>query len=236
MTSGLQGHLHLARGVVEQVAPVTGARTPEVVGGAALVHLHGHEPQPGVHEVLAHVGHVGYLHAVEDAVRCVCDGLVEAVLGNADGCRADVELADVYGIERRVPRMGAPGEDVVFGDWVVVEREVGNVLLVADDVLLELIGLVAVVGGEEGVVVGAVLDLAQGGDHLGLVAVADVVLLAVGDKRAVTLGGESRLGGVDVCAVGALGKPEGEDGPAPEQLCRPLLGLLVRTHPDGAKT
>ena len=208
---------------------------PEVVGGAALVHLHGHEPQPGVHEVLAHVGHVGDLHAVEDAVGGVRDGLVEAVLGNADGCRADVELADVHGIERRVPRMGAPGEDVVFGDGVVVEREVGNVLLVADDVLLELIGLVAVVGGEEGVIVGAVLDLAQGGDHLGLVAVADVVLLAVGHERTVTLGGQRGLGGVDVCAVGALGKTEGEDGAALEQLCSPFLGLLVGAHPDGAQ-
>ncbi len=97
---GLQGHLHLAGGVVEQIAAVIFAGAPEVVGGAALIDLHAQQTQPGIHEVLAHMRHVGDLHAVEDAVGGMGDGLVEAVFGNADGGRADVELADVYGVER----------------------------------------------------------------------------------------------------------------------------------------
>ncbi len=222
---GLQGHLHLAGGVVEQVAPVLSVGLAEVVGGAALIELHAHQAQPGIHEVLPHMGHVGDLHAVEDAIGGMGDGLVEAVLGHTDGGRADVELADVHGIERRIPGLRAPGEDVVFGDGVIMQGEVGYVLLVGDDVLLQLIGLVAVVGDKEGVVVRAVLDLAQGGDHLGLVAVADVVLLAVGHPGAVAFRGQGRLGGVDVRAMGPLGKAEGEDRPFLEQLGRLLFGL-----------
>ena len=38
------------------------------------------------------------------------------------------------------------------------------------------------------------LDLAQGGNHLGLIAVADVVLLAAGHVGAVALGGQCGLG------------------------------------------
>ena len=37
------------------------------------------------------MGHVGDLHAVEDAVGSVRDGLVEAVLGKAEGRRTDVK-------------------------------------------------------------------------------------------------------------------------------------------------
>ncbi len=163
------------------------------------------------------------------------DGLVETVLGKAQRGGADVELADVHGVERRVPCVRSPREDVVFGDGVVVQCEVRYVLLVGDDVLLQLIGLVAVVGDEEGVVVGAVLDLAQGGYHLGLVAVPDVILFAVGDPGAVALGGQRRFRGVDVRAVGPLGEAEREDGAFFQELGGLPLGLFVRAHPDGAQ-
>ena len=129
--------------------------------------------------------------------------------------------------------MRTTGEDVVFGDGVVVQHEVGYIFLVGDDVFLQLIGLVAVVGGKEGVVIGAVLDLAQGGYHLGLVAVADVVFLAVGHKRAIALRRQCCLYGVDVGAVRALGKSEGEDGALFQELGRLLFGLFIRAHPDG---
>ena len=97
---GLQGNLHLACGVIEQVAAVILAGAPEVVGGTALIDFHAQQTQPGIHEVLAHVRHVGDANAIEDAVCGMGDGLIEAVFGHADGGRADVELADVYGVER----------------------------------------------------------------------------------------------------------------------------------------
>ena len=160
------------------------------------------------------------------------DGLVEAVLGHADGGRADVELADVHGVERRIPCARAPGEQVVRADGIVVQGKVGHVLLVGNDVLLQLVSLVPVVGHEEGVVVGAVLDLAQGGDHLGFVAVADVVLLAVRHPGAVRPGCEGGLGCVDVGAVRPLGEAEGEDRPLLEKLGGPAFRRFVCAHPD----
>ena len=112
---GLEGHLHLAGGIVEQVAAVLLVGIPEVVRGAALVELHPDKAQPGIHEVLVHMGHVGDAHAVEDAIRRMGDGFIKAVLGHADGGRADVELADVHGIERRIPGCGPARKDIVLG-------------------------------------------------------------------------------------------------------------------------
>ena len=43
--------------------------------------------------------HVRNLHAVEYAIGSVRDGLIEAVFGNTNGRRTDVELADVYGVQ-----------------------------------------------------------------------------------------------------------------------------------------
>ena len=184
---GLQGHLHLARGIVEQIAAVIFAGIAEIVGGAALVELHAHNAQPGIHKILLHMRHVRHLHAVEYAVGRMGNGFIKAVFGHADRGRTDIELADVHGIERRIPGMRSAGENIVLGDGVIMKREVGNVFLMGNDVLLQLIGLVAVIGDKEGIVVRAVLDLAQRGDHLRLVAVADIIFFAVGHPGAVIL-------------------------------------------------
>ena len=97
-------------------------------------------------------------------------------------------------------------------DRIVVELEVRDVGLRVDDVLDQPVGRVAAVGREEHVTVRAV-DVgaaAEDRDHPGEVAVADVVLGAVGAK-AVAVRGEDHVGRVDVGAVRLLGEPEGED-------------------------
>ena len=78
------------------------------------------------------------------------------------------------------------------------------------------------VGGEEDVALRA-LDVgaaAEDRDHPGHVAVADVVLAAVGAEAAVAVGREDHVGRVDVGAVLALGEAEGEDRALVEQLRR----------------
>ncbi len=123
----------------------------------------------------------------------------------------------------------------VFRDGIVVQGKLGDVFLVGDDVALQLKGLVAEVGDKEAVVVGPVPDLAQGGDHLRLVAVADVVFLTPGQPTALVVGEEARLCGVDVRPVRPLRKAEGEDGAVLQKSRRFLFGRFVTAHPDGAK-
>jgi len=107
--------------------------------------------------------------------------------------------------------MGATGEDIFIGNGVVVHGKVGYILLMGDNVFLQLIGLVAVVSNKEGVVIRAVFDFAQGRDHLGFVAVADVVFLTIGNVSACTFRCECCPHRVDVRAVVLLGKTKGED-------------------------
>ena len=75
------------------------------------------------------------------------------------------------------------------------------------------------VGGEEDVAVRA-LDVGAAAEHRhhpGEVAVADVVLAAVGAEAAVAVGREDHVGRVDVGAVRLLGEAEGEDRAVVEQ-------------------
>ena len=81
------------------------------------------------------MGHITDVDPVEDAVGGMGNGLVETALGHSDGCRPDIELADVHRIKRRIPSVGAAGKDVFLGDGIVVEGEVGDVLLMGNDVL-----------------------------------------------------------------------------------------------------
>ncbi len=86
-------------------------------------------------------------------------------------------------------------------DRIVAQLELGDVVLARHDVLDEMIARVARVGGEEDVLV-AVADAAEGRDDRGLVAVADVILAAVG-APAVAVRREDHVGRVDVGAVRA---------------------------------
>ena len=54
--------------------------------------------------------HVRNLDAVEYTVGGMRDGFIEAVLGNPDGGRTDIELTDVNGIQGRIPGMRIPGK------------------------------------------------------------------------------------------------------------------------------
>jgi len=128
--------------------------------------------------------HIRYFHTVEDTVGCVRDGFIEAVLGNTEGGRADVELADVDGVERGIPRMGPTRENIVVSDGVIMQIEIGYIFLMGDDVLFQFKCLVEVIGDKEGIVICAIFYLAQSRNHQSFITVADVVFLAVGDISA----------------------------------------------------
>jgi len=59
----------------------------------------------------------------------VGDRLIERVLADPDRREAEVELADVDGVERGVEGGRAGVQDVLGADWVVLELEVGDVRL-----------------------------------------------------------------------------------------------------------
>ena len=122
-------------------------------------------------------------------------------------------------------------------DRVVLEPELADVLLRVDDVLDQLVGGVPAVGGEEDVAVRA-LDVgaaAEDRDHAGDVAVADVVLAAVGGEAAVAVRRQDHVGGVDVGAVLLLGEAEREDRAVLEQLGGAASRGRVVALPDRAE-
>ena len=191
----LAGDLHLHDRVEEQEAAVVGRGRAEVVRRAGRVHLHGEQAGVGVGQHPAHVRERRDPAAVEDAVVGVCDGLVERVLGDADRGPAEVDLADVDGGQCGVPRRTAHVQQVGGDHRVVVQDELRDVHLPVDGVLDQLVGRVAGVGEEEHVLAGVlrvvVGELAEDAQARGLVAVADVVLAAVGDPARLRSGSGS---------------------------------------------
>ena len=160
------------------------------------------------------------------------------MFADADRGGAEVELADVDGVEGGVESGASGVQDVVGSHRVVVELEFADVLRGVDDVLHQPVLLVAAVGGEEHVAVGA-LDIgaaAEDGDETGGVAVADVVLAAAGPETAVAVGLEEHVGGVDVGAVALLGQAEGEHLALGEEFGRPGADGGVVALPDRAET
>ena len=125
----LGGHLHLGHRVEEQVPAVVGAGGAEVVDGAVAEQLHRDQPGVRVGQLAAHVREVGDRPAVEDAVVRVGDRLVHRVLADADGGGAEVELADVDGVERGVEGGPAGVQDVLGAHRVVLEPELADVHL-----------------------------------------------------------------------------------------------------------
>ena len=120
-------------------------------------------------------------------------------------------------------------------DRVVAQLELADVVLRVDDVADQLVVRVLGVGREEGVAVRPLdaVDPAEDRDHRRLVAVADVVLAAVGAaSRRRRVRREDHVGRVDVGAVGPLGEPEGEDLAVLEQPRGPRPGRLVLGHED----
>ena len=96
-----------------------------------------------------------------------------------------------------------------------------------------MVPIVAGVGGEEDVLVGA-RDLAEGGDHPGHVGVTDVVLLAARGP-AVFRRRQDHVGLVDVGAMALLGQAEAEHLALLQLGGRLALRVLVVTHPDRAQ-
>ncbi len=230
----LGGDLHLHHRVVEQVAAVVGGGRAHVVGGPQREELHRRQPRVGVDEELADVGEVGDQPAVELPVAGVVDRLVEGVGADADRGPAEVVLADVDRVERRVPGLGPPHEDLGVGDRVVLEPEGGDEHRRVDRVLLQDVFGAVGLDHEEDVLVLARLLVGHLAEHRHQrrgVAVADVVLRPVGH---IAVGGrrEAHLARVDVGAVGLLGETEGEDRPVGEEFGGPLLDRLVLAHPD----
>ena len=192
------------------------------------------------------MGEVGDGVAVEDAVVGVGDGLEERVLDHADAAVAEIELADVDGVERGREGLRPFVEQVGGGHRVVLQPEVADIHLTVDDALDQVIVVVAAVGGEPDVALGA-LDVTAPGEHRhhrGDVAVADVVLLAVGAEQNARLGigaarcgrGEDEVGVVDVGAVVALGQRERHHLTVVEVGGGLALGDLVVALPDRAET
>ncbi len=234
----LRGHLHLRHRVEEQVTAVVRRGGAEVVDGAVAEQLHADEADVRVGQLTAHVREGGDGAAVQDAVVGVGDRLVHRVLADADRGGAEVELADVDGVEGGVEGGTARVQDVLRAHRVVVEAELADVLRGVDDVLHEVVGRVAAVGGEEDVAVRA-LDVgasAEDRDERGGVAVADVVLGTRRPEAAVAVRRQQHVGGVDVGAMGLLGEAEGEHLTLGEEFRRAAAGRGVLALPDRAET
>ncbi len=234
----LGGDLHLGHRVEQQVAAVLGRGRTEVVGGSGAEQLHRGQPGVRVGQLPAHVREVGDLLAVQHPVVGVRDGLVHRVLADADGGRAEVELADVDGVERGVEGGPSGVQDVLGAHRVLLEAELADVHLRVHHVLDQVVRLVPAVCGEEDVPLGA-LDVRAAPEHrhqAGHVAVADVVLGASGGEAALAVRGEHHVGGVDVRAVAALGEPEGHHVALGQQPCGACPKGLVLALPDRPET
>ncbi len=233
----LGGDLHLGHRVEEQVAAVLGGGGAEVVHRAGGEQLHRHQSRVGIGQLAPHVREVGDLLAVEHPVVGVRHGLVHRVLADAHGGGAEVELADVDGVQRGVEGGLAGVQHVLGTDRVGLQPELADVHLGVHDVLDQVVRLVPAVGGEEDVALRP-LDVRAAAEHrdqAGDVAVTDVVLGAGGGEAALAVRGEDHVGRVDVGAVAALGEPERHHVALGQQLGGPRPDGLVLALPDRAE-
>jgi len=150
---------------------------------------------------------------------------------DADRCPAEIELADVDGVEGRVPGVGARGEHLLLGDRIGAQGELGDVHLGLDDVLHALVVRVVRSDREEDVLAG-VRVLSEDAEQRGLVAVADVVLATVRLVGAIGHLCEHHLARVEVGAMGLLRQAEAEDATVEQVLCGALLDLRSIGHPQ----
>lgn len=152
---------------------------------------------------------------------------------HADRSPAEVVLADIDRVERRVPGVVALVQDVGLGERVVVEVELADVVLAMYRVLDQPVVRVLRIGDEEGVSV-AIGHLAEDRNRCRLVGIADVVLAARRGVAAVRQRRHDHVRGVDVGAVFPFRQSEGEDVAVGEQALGPGLRILVAAHPDRA--
>ncbi len=150
---------------------------------------------------------------------------------DSDRSPAQVVFAHIHRVESRVPGSLPPGEDLGFEDRIVLQRILGDVVLAGGHILEQMIARIAVICGEEDIFARP-SDLAKGRDQRSQICVADVVLLAVRQVGAVGLRGEAHSGGVNICPVRPLRKPEGEDVAVMQQVCGAALERFVPAHPD----
>ena len=148
---------------------------------------------------------------------------------------AEVVLAKIDRVERRVPGFGASTKNICLGDRVIVQSKLGDKVLGVADVLYALVLLVPRFSDEENIFVGAV-DLAEGRDEACLVAVADVVLAAACEVGAIDLWIKRHLRGVDVGAVLFFRQTECEDRAVSQHLRSLLLDRFVVRNPDWTET
>ena len=120
----LGGHLHLDHRVVEEVTTIVRTRGPHVVRGSQGDELHRNKPCIRIGEQLFHMRKVRDRLSVEVSIRGMPNRFVHRVGTDPDGRPPEIELADVDGIERRIPRVGPALEDVLVGDRVVVQSVV----------------------------------------------------------------------------------------------------------------
>ena len=153
---------------------------------------------------------IGNFAAKQFTTTRVIDRLVKRVRADTDRRPAEVVLAEVDRVERRIPGLRAARENLGIGDRVIVQGELGYIILRVDDVLDALVFLVPRLGDEENVIVGAV-DLAEGRDQARLVAVADVVLAAAGEICAIILRVQRHVRRVDIGPVLLFRQAERED-------------------------
>ena len=193
-------------GLKKQVAAVVGGCVAEVVRRASLIKFHPDDAQPGVHEILPHMRHVGYRQTIENTIGGVRDRFIEAMFRNPERSGADVEFTDVDGVERTIPGMRSAGKNIILGDGIVMQGKIGDILLMGiQRSFFSSYALVPEIGDKECVVVRTVLDFAQRGNHFRFVAVADVVFFTPGNPCSVFLRCQRGFSRVDICAVGALG-------------------------------
>ena len=193
--------LHLDHRVVEQIAAILGGCDAHVVDRAGGKEAHGDQACRGVGQQIPNVREVGDLFAIKLAMGGMCHRFIKGMSADADRGPAEIELADVDGVEGHVPGGGTHGEHFLIGDRVGAQSELGDVHLGLDGVFHTFVVRVVRLDGEENELVGLRV-LAEDAEQGGLVAVADVVLAAVRLEGAVRHRCEHHLARVEVGAVG----------------------------------
>src|SRR6056300_1133948 len=138
------------------------------------------------------------------------DCLVERVGTHADRGPAQIVLAEIDRVQRRIPCFPATRENVGVSDWVIVQRVLSDEVLRVTYIFYALVILVPWVDDEENVIVAAI-DLAEGRDQARFVGIANVVLATACEVAAVVLREERHLRRIDISAVLLFGQAEREN-------------------------
>ncbi len=119
---------------------------------------------------------------------------------DADGCPAQIVFADIDGVEGRIPRILPPGEDILFGYGVSLQRVFGNIVLGADDIFHQVKIVVLGIDYEKHVFIGFRI-LAEGRHQGRLICVSDIVFPTVGNISPFSQGRQGHFAGVEIGPV-----------------------------------